>query len=152
MKRPELTSLDDIAILATFDWEAVERIEVTPPQGDFVAPLTHYRKLCEDPSGPWSANVIECAGRVVGFVMTAVEAELSTSWIGGFVVDRGVQNRGIAGRAMELLIDRARGEGMQHIALTCAPTNLVASRLYARHGFVPTGEVEGVELVLARDL
>lgn len=148
----EREPLQNVAVVAEFDWETLERIEVESSQHDFVAPMAHYRQICDDPSKPWNAHAIECSGRVVGFVMTAVEQETSTYWIGGLMVDWTEQNRGIAQRAIESLIDRARLDGLKHVALSCAPSNLVANRLYARHGFVPTGETEGVELVLKRDV
>lgn len=142
----------NVAVVVEFDWETLERIEVESFQYDFVSPVPLYRKLCDDPDKPWKANAIECSGRVVGFVMTAVERETSTYWIGGLMVDRTEQNRGIARRAIESLIERAKLEGLKRVAVSCAPDNLVANRLYARHGFVPTGPTEGIELVLERDV
>ncbi len=143
---------EKVVVVGDFNWETVEGVEIEPFQHDFVASVGHYRRLCEDPSTPWSANAIENSGRVVGFVMTAVEVDVSTYWIGGLMIDRTVQNRGIARRALESLIDRAGRVGLQHVALTCAPNNVVANRLYAALGFAPTGSAEGVELVLERDV
>jgi len=142
----------NVAVVGDFNWESVESVELEPFQRDFVSPVGHYRRLCADPSTPWCANAVKCSGDVVGFVMTAVEKDVSTCWIGGLMIDRTRQNRGIARRAVESLIDRARRDGLLHVALTCAPDNVRGNRLYAGLGFVPTGAIDGVELVLERDV
>jgi diamine N-acetyltransferase len=44
---------------------------------------------------------------------------------------------------MSALIDLLRGLGATGVALSYAPENTVAERLYTSLGFVPDGEVDG---------
>jgi diamine N-acetyltransferase len=129
------------------NWRAVSELTVTEEQAEHVAPVPHYLNLCAC-GGDWHPEALEQSGCVVGFVMWATDTD-GSRWIGGLMVDRSAQRRGVARAALTQLIDRARHEGCPNVALSYAPNNTVAGRLYASMGFVPTTERmdEGTEIV-----
>ena len=90
-------------------------------------------------------------GEVVGFVMHGVDPDDDSAWIGGLVIDRAHQRRGIGRAVVDLLVARAAAEGRAS-ALSYEPANTVAKALYERAGFVETGEREGDEVVARRPL
>ncbi|HEY6565904.1 MAG TPA: N-acetyltransferase [Actinomycetota bacterium] len=126
-------------------------LEVTPEQVRFVAPIPHYLGLCEESGSPWRPLAVLCDGSVVGFVMHGVDPADDSAWIGGLVVDRASQRRGIGRAVIDLLVARATAQGRSS-ALSYEPANVVAKALYAKAGFSETGEVDGDEVVARRPL
>lgn len=131
-------------------WRAVADVEPTPDQARWVAPVTRYLCLCLY-GGVWQPLAVLHDDEVVGFVMWALDEEEGSHWIGGLVVDAARQGRGI-GRATVLTVLRMfEGlDGHREAALSYAPDNDVARRLYAGLGFVETGEESEGELVARR--
>ena len=69
-------------------------------------------------------------------------------WIMRIMIDPQHQGKGYGTAALRLLIDlMVARHGCDEIFLGYAPANDVAGRLYARMGFVPTGEIMGSEIV-----
>lgn len=128
------------------NWRAAADLEVRPDQERFVAPVTRYLTMCAYDDGPWQPFVVERDGRVVGFVMEGVDAD-GSAWVGGLVVDRDEQGRGVGRAVVEALAARARDAGRPNLALSYSPDNTVAKALYARLGFVETGETDDDEVV-----
>jgi diamine N-acetyltransferase len=88
-------------------------------------------------------------GVVIGFMMWAIDPSDGSAWLGGITVDRQHQRKGYGARAVQVAITMlARDHQVLHFALSYHPTNLVASRLYSRLGFVETSELEGDEVVV----
>ena len=83
--------------------------------------------------------------------MHGVDPDDDSAWIGGLVIDRAHQRRGIGRAVVDLLVARAAAEGRAS-ALSYEPANTVAKALYERAGFVETGEREGDEVVARRPL
>lgn len=80
--------------------------------------------------------------------------ELSAMWL-----DDRVRGSGAASRLLEAAVDHARSRGARTVLLWLAAANDRASRLYRRHGFVPTGRTGSFpaprntpELELGREL
>ena len=101
--------------------------------------LAHY-------GGEWRPLAIETDGEIVGHVMWAADTDGSV-WLGGLLVDRSAQGKGIGRAAVEAFIDRFTADGRAHIALSYEPENAAARSLYRSLGFVETGEIEGSEIV-----
>jgi diamine N-acetyltransferase len=70
-----------------------------------------------------------------------------------YLIDTRHQGRGYGTAALPALIDLiVERHGCSELFLGYEPSNEVASRLYARMGFVPTGEMHEGEIVARLDL
>jgi diamine N-acetyltransferase len=122
-------------------------LAVTQEQSAWVAPTARYLAVCAY-GGSWHPLGLYADGIPVGFAMWAPDPDHGSHWIGGFLVDGSHQRRGHGRAAMLAIMDHLRRfEGATRFALSYAPDNAVARRLYASLGFVETGEREGDELV-----
>ncbi len=129
------------------NWRDVARLEVTDAQQAHVARPCYYLSLCHY-GQLWSPWAIRCQGQVVGMMMWAVDPEDGSCWLGGILVDRGSQGRGIGQAAVRAAIDRlAREQGHRRFALSYHPQNRRAAHVYRKLGFVETGEREDEEVV-----
>lgn len=130
------------------NWRAVADLEVTAEQRAFVAEPARYLALCCYGTAGWSPVAIRLGDHVVGMLMWAVDPDDGACWLGGIVVDRRWQRRGIGRDAVRAAIDRlTRQGGHRDFALSYRPDNHVARRTYAALGFVETGEREDDEVV-----
>jgi GNAT superfamily N-acetyltransferase len=68
------------------------------------------------------------------------ELELVSMWVAP-----DARNTGVADRLVEAVIDEARTRGDTTVTLWVAQGNAPAERLYARHGFVPSGRVQPID-------
>lgn len=128
-------------------WRAVADLRVAPAQRAFVAEPSRYLALCHyDPAG-WTPLAVLLDGRVIGFLMWAVDPEDDACWLGGVLIDRAWQGRGYGRRAMRAALARLTANGCRHFALAYEPDNRVARSLYASLGFRETGERDGTEVV-----
>ena len=122
-------------------------LETTPAQSAWVATPARYLAICTY-EGVWHPLGLYADAGPVGFAMWARDPDDGSYWIGGFLIDRHHQGRGLGRAAMEALIAYLSGEvGAGRIALSYSPDNDVARRLYASLGFIETGEMEGSERV-----
>ncbi|MGI9584031.1 MAG: GNAT family N-acetyltransferase [Acidimicrobiia bacterium] len=128
------------------NWRDVAGISAYPEQSQFVASTAYYLCLATY-GGDWQSLAIELNGVVVGHVMWARDAEDNSVWLGGLVVDASHQGAGVGRAAVEAFIDRFSQDGHTNIALSYSMGNTRAAALYAKVGFVLTGEVEGDEVV-----
>ncbi len=124
-----------------------EGLRVTPDQAPFVASVSTYLSLCDDPQSPWQPRAVLACGAVVGFVMQAVDPTDNSYWIGGLLIDATQQGRGYGRAAMEALVETAKTAGHTSVGLTYDPHNQRARGLYSSIGFVETGELDGDEVV-----
>ena len=136
------------------NWRDVVELEVTVEQQAFVAPPARYLTMCAY-DGVWTPLAIRADGRVVGMMMWAIDPEDGACWLGGILVDRRWQQRGIGRRAVALALieqdDRfADDAGSGGFALSYEPGNVIARRTYAALGFVETGEMADAEVVARR--
>lgn len=134
-------------------WRGVADLEVTPAQRAFVAEPSRYLALCAYGDSGWRPLAVLLEGRVIGFLMWAVDEEEDACWLGGVLLDRAWQGRGYGRRLMVAALDRLEREGgHRRFALSYRPDNVVARGLYASLGFVETGETEGDEVVARLEL
>ena len=129
------------------NFSAVIELTVTPEQEDFVSPnLYSIAEAYLEPT--WTPLAVYAGDDLVGFAMFGRDDETGNWWIMRFMIDTQHQGKGYGTAALRLLIDlMVERHGCDKIFLGYAPANDVAGRLYARMGFVPTGEVMGSEIV-----
>lgn len=134
------------------NWRACTALEVEQPQRRFVASVAYYLALCAYGETPWRPLAVRAEGEVVGFVMWGVDPADESFWIGGLIIDRRHQRRGYGRSVVTRLLERAASDGHHEAALSYDSHNTEARSLYARMGFVETGEVEDDETVARKRL
>ncbi|MGD2163526.1 MAG: GNAT family N-acetyltransferase [Anaerolineales bacterium] len=129
------------------NWREVAKLKVAESQREFVAEPCYYLALCcygED----WQPLAICLEELVIGFLMWTKDPADGSCWLGGIIVDHGMQRRGYGRQAVQAAINKLSEEyGFRSFALSYKPTNHVAKHLYTNLGFVETDEWEGNEIV-----
>ena len=120
-------------------WRAVAAVDAA---SEHVAAPTYYLCLCHY-GQVWHPLAVLDGDDVVGFVMWGFDPDDGHHWIGGLSIDAARQGQGLGRQAVHALIDRLRDLGATGIALSYAPANAGAARLYASLGFVEDGEADG---------
>ena len=69
-------------------------------------------------------------------------------WVWRFMIDAGHQGNGYGRRALELLVEEARQDGVTEVKLSYHPGEHSPHAFYTRYGFVDTGEVDEGEIVM----
>lgn len=129
------------------NWRDVAHIKVEPAQSDFVMEPSYYLALCSY-GGDWQPLAVYLDELVIGFVMWAVDPADGSCWLGGIMIDVAMQAKGYGKRAIQSALQMLSEEhGFKDFALSYQAQNRNARRLYAKLGFVETGEMEGDELV-----
>jgi len=101
---------------------------------------------------PWFRG-IEADGERVGFVMVAQPTKANPDpYLWRLLIDRHHQRRGIGLTTMRLLIDHFRSEGATSMYTSFVRAPGGPEPLYRLLGFVPTGELDGEEIVTSLQL
>ena len=134
------------------NFAAVTELTVAPGQAEFVA--SNLYSLAEAyVESTWTPLAIHAGDQLVGFAMFGRDDETGRWWIMCYMIDADYQGRGYGTAALPGLIDLiVERHGCSELFLGYEPSNEVASRLYARMGFAPTGEMTGGEIVARLDI
>jgi diamine N-acetyltransferase len=130
---------------------AVCSLEVAVEQTGFVAPNAVSIAEAHFTPHHWM-RAIYADGEPAGFLLTYEDSEEGSFWVWRFMVDARHQHKGIGRQAMGLLLERWRSLGVTVAALSVIPTNADTIAFYESLGFEMTGEEEGGELVMRRQL
>jgi diamine N-acetyltransferase len=133
-------------------WRACAELEVTEEQGAFVSPVARYLALARYGEAAWQPLALHQGDVVVGHAMWTIDPDEDAFWIGGLVVDRRHQGRGVGRAAVARLVAMAAATGARQVALSYEPANERARRVYADAGFRETGELVDDEVVARLDL
>ena len=129
------------------NWRDVAALQVTESQQAFVAEPSYYLALCcygDD----WRPLAISTDGRVIGFMMWAVDETDGSCWLGGILIDQAYQRQGYGRQAVRAaIVTLSEADGYEDFALSYHPSNAAARHLYETLGFEETGEWEGDEIV-----
>lgn len=129
------------------NWRSVANLKVSEAQRQFVAEPGYYLALCcygKD----WRPLAVCLEEQVIGFMMWSVDPADGSCWLGGIIIDLGMQNRGFGRQAVQAAVATLRKEyGYKNFALSYQPANLVAKHLYSELGFAETNEWEDDEIV-----
>ena len=127
--------------ITTHTVRTVTGLSVTPEQMGYVAPnAISIAEAYFEPKAWFRA--IAAGDELVGFVMVYRDPEAQQFYVWRFMIDAQHQGRGYGKRAMELLLDEARGDGASHVTLSVVPGDQSALGFYKNLGFEETGEVE----------
>ena len=153
--------------------DAVRLVEVTPDnltavaalqthrfQRQFVAPMERNLAQALVPevvkdgvaAVPWY-RAVEADGEIVGFVMYADVSPVEPyPFLWRFLIDRRHQRRSVGTKAIAAVIDHVRSSGHPAIGTSWVDAPGGPRPFYERLGFVPTGELDGEEIVARLDL
>ena len=121
------------------NWRAVLAVDARSPH---VATPAFYLCLCQY-GQLWQPLALVSDGEVVGFAMWAYDSDDGHHWIGGLSIDVARQGAGLGRATVLALVELFRGLGATGVALSYAPANTGAARLYHSLGFVDDGESDG---------
>lgn len=131
------------------NWRQCASLELGPGQDGLVA--SNLASLAESRFAPeYEPRAVYADGEMAGFLMYCPEGD--TFWIFRLMTTREHQWRGIGAKAVKAALAEIADRGGRRVRISHLPGNDVASRLYRRIGFVPTGVVEGGEVVLELEL
>jgi diamine N-acetyltransferase len=68
------------------------------------------------------------------------------------MIDDRFQGRGYGRAALDAIVKRVRDRGLPIVRLSVVPENEQALEFYRRNGFVETGEIDGGEIVMERQI
>ena len=134
------------------NFSRVIEMKVAPEQEEFVAPnLYSIAEAFVEPS--WTPLAIYAGEELVGFAEFGHDDQTGRWWIMRYMIGAEHQGKGYGSAGLPRLIDlMVKRHGCRELFLGYAPGNDVAERLYARVGFVSTGEMEAGEIVARLDL
>ena len=148
-----------VAPIDVRNWDSALSVRVSPEQLPFVADhqpvaLVILAKAYVRPGdGEWEPlALVDEVGHAVGVVALVHHAD--ACHIRHFAIDSRHQNRGVGGLAMSAIVEHVERDRPQcrKILLSFHPENAPARRLYARAGFVDTGQQHEGEPVWALEL
>jgi diamine N-acetyltransferase len=129
------------------NWRDIANLKVTEAQREFVAESCYYLALCCY-GNDWQPLAIYLDERVIGFMMWAIDPADGSCWLGGILVDQGMQGQGYGRQAVQAAIMMFKEEhDYRNFALSYQPANLIAKHLYSKLGFIEMNEWEGSEVV-----
>ena len=159
-RMPSRPSLVEIQPLTNLNRDDVFRIEPHRSQLRFISPMANSAAHAlapdlDDDGGrivPWP-RVVVADGIVVGFVMVADQTvTFPHPMLWRLLIDRTHQRRGIGWKVLDLLADHFRAAGCSQLLVSWVPGRGSPEPMYLRYGFIPTGEVDGDEVVSSLSL
>ncbi|WP_237322004.1 GNAT family N-acetyltransferase [Streptomyces sp. JJ36] len=127
------------------NWRAVADVAPLDEQRAYVAALAARYLLLSIHEEPWRSLAVCADGAVVGHVMWGRDEE-GAHWIGGLMVDRAEQGRGVGRALLRALLARLAAQpDCRVIRLSYQLDNVAARELYESTGFVRTRSVEDAE-------
>lgn len=90
-------------------------------------------------ANPEGVFVAEENGRVLGYITTRIDREVSKGRIPNLAVDEHARGRGLGRRLIEHALEYFRREGMAYVMIETMSNNAVGQHLYPSCGFVEAG-------------
>lgn len=129
------------------DLGAICRLAVAPSQTSFVAPnAVSFAEALFEPKA-WFRGIY-ADGTPVGFAMLSIDREAPEYYLWRFMIDARYQGRGYGRVAIGLIVDFVRTlPAAAELLVSWVPADGGPEPFYRGLGFVPTGEMDGVEVV-----
>jgi diamine N-acetyltransferase len=138
--------------------DAVSRLHVAPGQERFVAGVSEsIGEAAATPEGsPWY-RAIYAYDEPVGFVMLSWDVMPAPRILGPWflwrlLIDERHQRRGYGRAALAQIVEIIRVAGARELLTSYQPGDGGPWPFYQKFGFIPTGEIDGTEVVLRLDL
>jgi diamine N-acetyltransferase len=129
----------------------VTALAVAPDQEGYVAPnAISIAEAYFEPKAWFRAVAV--GDELVGFAMVYRDPGAGEFYVWRFMIDAAHQGHGYGRRAVELLVEEARSDGVEKVTLSVVPGDRSALGFYKQLGFVETGNVHGKEIELALEL
>jgi diamine N-acetyltransferase len=129
----------------------VTELEIAPEQQGYVSPnAVSIAEAYFEPKA-WFRAIAD-GDELVGFVMVYRDPAAREFYIWRFMVDARFQGRGYGRSAAELLLEEARGDGVDEVTLNVQPGEHSALEFWRRFGFEETGEVSYGQLQMRLSL
>ena len=122
----------------------VTALDVGPDQHGLVAPNSVSIAEAHFEPKAWF-RAIYFGEEPAGFAMVWRDPAERVFYIWRFMVDARFQGKDVGRRALELLLDEARADGVDEVTLSVVPGPTSAMPFYERCGFEATGETHGGE-------
>jgi diamine N-acetyltransferase len=123
----------------------ITALDIAPEQQGFVQPnAVSIAEAFFEPRAWFRA--IYLGEEPAGFVMVLRDRDEPVFYIWRFMVDARFQGRGVGRRALELLLDEARADGVAEVKLSVIPGEHSAMAFYGHFGFRPTGVEHGGQI------
>lgn len=127
-------------------------LQVAPDQRRFVAPnAVSIAEAHYEPKAWYRA--IYADGRPVGFAMCSIDTGTPEYHLWRLMIDGGFQGRGYGRAALELIVEHVRSlPNARELLVSWIPGDGGPEPFYLGLGFVPTGEVDGGEVIAHLEL
>jgi diamine N-acetyltransferase len=122
----------------------VTALDVGPDQDGLVAPNSVSIAEAHFEPKAWFRAIYH-GDEPAGFAMVWRDPAERVFYIWRFMVDARFQGKGVGRRALELLLEEARADGVEEVTLSVVPGPHSAIEFYERCGFATTGEMHGGE-------
>jgi diamine N-acetyltransferase len=128
---------------------SILKLDVHNTQKKYVAPNSYSIAEAYFEPKAWF-RVVYADETPVGFLMLYDDPEKSEYFLWRFMIDAQYQKLGFAKRALELLIQHVKTRpNATKLGVSCVPDGEESPcPFYIKMGFVPTGEVDGGEVVM----
>lgn len=158
------TAVISLRPIDTKNYRECIELSVAPEQERFVA--SNRQSLADayvwrDAAEPYA---IYADDEMVGFAMlfplagdvprhpVPADATLRGYVLVRLMIDARFQGRGYGRDALDAIVETVRGRGLATIRLSVTPQNEQALEFYRRNGFAETGEIQGGEIVMERQI
>lgn len=129
------------------DVRAICRLAVAPAQMSFVAPnAISFAEALFEPKA-WYRGIF-ADGTPVGFAMLSIDRDAPEYYLWRFMIDARYQGRGYGRAAIGQIVAFVRTlPAARELLVSWVPADGGPEPFYRGLGFVPTGEMEGIEVV-----
>jgi diamine N-acetyltransferase len=87
--------------------------------------------------------------KIIGFITHALDADDNIYYINRFMIDENYQGKGYGRKALSLLIEKLKNNGVKRLEIIHKPDNYSAIKLYESLGFTLTENKVGDDVVSA---
>lgn len=124
------------------NWREIIKLKVAEHQKRFVATNENGLALAYAHK-EMRPRAIYASEEPVGFIMYARDPDDGIYYINRFMIDEKYQNKGYGRKALSMLLNQLKNEGVKNVDIMHRPDNAVAIKLYESLGFVLTdGKVD----------
>lgn len=146
VREPRLVVVDDENVRAACS------LALKPGQENFVAPVAiSLAEAYVNQDVAWPRLVYD-GDTLVGFVMAEFDEAEDDYWLWRLNIDADHQGRGYGAFAVREVAREAAHRGATRLLTSYVPADDGPAGFYAGLGFVPTGEIDDGEVVVALDL